>query len=148
MVGLTLELGLHAGGVGVGGQKAAGGERMRINRREAAGCALIALLMAGLLAGCLSGCATPPSTVSRGLDLNETLAQGPPVPQAAAAQNNRTGTPARSARLLPTLEKTGLDLLDLILPIPSGQVPFWASHVQSGCFAHLLSQWCTQFHLQ
>lgn len=121
---------------------------MRINRQETAGRRRLALLVAGLLLGGLSGCATPPRTTSHPPALSETLVHGPPVPQAVAAKNPRTHPTALSARLLPALQQTGDVLLDLILPIPSGSVPSWASQVKSDCFAHVLSQWCTQFHLQ
>ncbi len=138
----------RVGAAGIGGQKAAGGERMRINRREAAGRGLTALLMSGLLLGGLSGCATPPRTVSHEQNPHVTRVQGPPVPHPAVAKALRTDPSALSARLIPVLKKTSDVLLDLILPIPSGRVPSWASQVNSDCFAQVLSQWCTQFHLQ
>jgi hypothetical protein len=121
---------------------------MRNNGREAAGRGLIALLAAGVAVGCLSGCATLPHTASGRSGAAQTLAHGPPAPHAAARKANQAGRRARSARLLPALKKTGDVLLQLILPIPSGEVPSWATRTDSDCVAHVLSQWCTQFHLQ
>ena len=132
----------------LGGRIAAGGERMRNNGREAAGRGLIALLAAGVVIGCLSGCATLPNTANPRSEDRQTLAQGPPAPHAAARTKARAAPPELSARVLPALRKTGDVLLQLILPMPSGDVPSWASQSQADCIARVLSQWCMPFHLQ
>ena len=136
------------GTAALGGQMAAGGERMRNNGREAAGRGLIALLAAGVVIGCLSGCATLPNTANHRSEDRQTLAQGPPAPHAAAHTKAGAAPPELSARLLPALKKTGDVLLQLILPIPSGEVPSWVSQSEADCVARVLSPWCMPFHLQ
>jgi hypothetical protein len=117
---------------------------MRKNRREGAVRGAIALLAVG----CLSACATLPHTAQHSLEAPQALAYGPPAPPDAVDNASPTNGPESAVRWLPALKKTGDVLLQLILPIPSAQVPSWASQMQSDCFAHVLSQWCTQFHLQ
>lgn len=121
---------------------------MRINRRCATGRSLIAGLVFGLLVGNLSGCAALPQTVSPQSVRHETRTHGPPVPKSAALRSLQANESERSARFLPAMKRTGEFLLDLVLPIPSGNVPAWANQTQADCFAQVLSQWCTQFHLQ
>ena len=117
--------------------------------RRSRSASFVVVALGGCLIACLAGCAAvprrqdAPRTNPRALTAKSRSA-------ARAGHRDRAAkhSPKLSAKILPALEKTGHTLLELLLPIPSGKEPSWTSQARADCIVHVVSQWCTAFHLQ